>query len=398
MIGKTEVILLKRLRRSLNPTERKKQAAEPSGKRELRELLEIAKKHAVVPLLFDAYEGEKGLPAEFWQILSRSASTTVRSNYRLLFLTKFVTHTLEEKGIRAILLKGASTASCYPSPELRKSGDVDVLVPGKKKFMRAVEILKAEGFAERKEQDALHHTELVNDEGICVEVHSILAEPFESKKMNQFLDSLLPEYEEHIMENDSWGVSFYQPTDAYHAFYLVVHMLQHYLRAGFGLKYLCDWVAFWNREVDGKEKEAFLRLVRESGTEGFVGALTETCVKYLGLKRKYAAFLLETCGEKGLAEEFMEDVLAAGEFGHGKEQRMVAMRGTGISAYVREFHHQMHLNYPKAGRVFLLWPVLWVATLCRFLHNNRVVRGVRGRDIIREAGRRSRLIDRMELF
>lgn len=398
MSDKTEVILLKRLRKSLNPIERKEEVMEPTGKCDLRSLLEIAKKHAVLPLLFDAYEGEKGIPAEFGQVLSRSATTTVRSNYRLLFLTKYVTHVLQEEGIRAVLLKGAATASYYPSPELRKSGDVDILIPRQETFLRAVEILKKEGFAERKEQDALHHIELINDEGICVEVHSILAEPFESKKMNRFLETLLPDYEQHMTENDSWGISFYQPEDAYHAFYLVIHMLQHFLRAGFGLKYLCDWVVFWNREVDEKEKQTFLRLIRESGTEGFVSVLTETCVKYLGLKRKNVAFLLKEFDGRELAEDFIKDIFAAGEFGQDKRQRMVAMRGTGISAYIREFHHQMHLNYPKAGSVFLLWPILWGMTLFRFLHNNHAVRGVKGRDIIKEAGKRSRLTDKMKLF
>lgn len=398
MSAKTEIILLKRLRKSLNPIERKEETLEPGVKYDMRGLLETAKKHAVLPLLFDAYENEKGVPSEFGQILSRSASVTVRSNYRLLFLTKYVTHVLQEEGIRAIVLKGAATASYYPSPELRKSGDVDILIPREESFLRAVEILKKEGFTERGEQDALHHIELVNDEGICVEVHSILAEPFESKKMNHFLETLLPEYEEHVMENDSWGVSFYQPEDAYHAFYLVVHMLQHFLRAGFGLKYLCDWVVFWNREVTREEKDTFLRLVKESGTEGFVAVLTETCVKYLGLKRKNAAFMLGGFDARELAEDFMKDILASGEFGHDKRQRMVAMRGTGIDAYAREFHHQMHLNYPKVGKVFLLWPFLWGMTLLRFLYNNRAVRGVRGRDILKEAGKRSRLIDRMKLF
>ncbi len=386
------------MRKSLNPIERKEEVLEPPGKCDLRGLLEIAKKHAVLPLLFDAYEGEKGIPAEFGQVLSSFAATTVRSNYRLLFLTKYVTHILQEQGIRAIVLKGAATASYYPSPELRKSGDVDILVSRQETFLRAVEILKKEGFTERKEQDALHHMELVNEEGICVEVHSILAEPFESRKMNHFLETLLPAYEQHVTVNDSWGISFYQPEDAYHAFYLVIHMLQHFLRAGFGLKYLCDWVVFWNREVDEREKETFLHLVKESGTEGFVSVLTETCVKYLGLKRKNVAFLLKGFEGRELADDFMKDIFASGEFGHDKRQRMVAMRGTGISAYIREFHHQMHLNYPKAGRIFLLWPVLWGMTLLRFLHNNRAVRGVKGRDILKEAGKRSRLINKMKLF
>lgn len=398
MIGKTEMMLLNRLKRSLNPTERKAQPVGRDEKHDLQKIVRIAKRHAVLPLLFDAYEKVEGLSDEFREMLRRSAATTVRANYRLLFLAKHISHVLNEEGIRAILLKGAATASYYPSPELRKSGDVDILIPQEDAFSRAVEILKGEGLIEREEQDALHHIELVNDEGICVEVHRILAEPFESKKMNQFLETLLPAYGEHVMINNSWGIAFYQPEDAYHAFYLVVHMLQHFLRAGFGLKFLCDWVVFWNREVDKKEKDEFWRLAKESGTVGFVRIMTEACVKYLGLKRENVAFMLGNFDGRQLADDFMEEVFAAGEFGHNTPKRMVAMRGTGIGAYVREFHHQMHLNYPKAGKILLFWPFLWVATLCRFLYNNRAVRGVRGRDIIKEAGKRSRLIDKMKLF
>ena len=58
----------------------------------------------------------------------------------------------------------------------------------------------------------------------------------------------------------------------------------------------------------------------------------------------------------------------------------------------------MHLNYPNAGKVFVAWPLLWTLTLARFLYNNRVVRKVRGRDILKEAKKRSQLIDKLELF
>lgn len=389
----------------------------PAGTQDMRSLLALARKHAVLSLLFDVYEDDERISMEFQQELQNAAATVARSNYRLLFLTKYITQLLQKMGIRAILLKGAATASCYPVPELRKSGDVDILIPREENFRQAVELLKREGFAECGEQLALHHIELKNAEGISVEIHRILAEPFESKKMNLYLEQLLPSYEEHVITNESWGVTFYQPEDAYHAFYLIIHMLQHFLRAGFGLKFLCDWTVFWNREVDEDEKETFRRLVRESKTEGFVVVLTKACVKYLGLKKENVMFLLQEnerygaeisveskksalqgCDVDKLAEDFMEEVFAAGEFGHDTNQRMVAMRGTGLSAYVREFHHQMHLNYPQSGKIFLLWPLLWALTLARFLYNNHAVRKVRGRDILKEAGRRSRLIDRMKLF
>lgn len=398
MINKVQILLLKQLRLALSPEGEKMPFPESETECDLGAVLETAKKHAVISLLFDVCQDAEGFLVEFKQVLRQAASVVARSNYRLLFLTKYITHVLEKEGIRAILLKGMATASYYPVPEMRKSGDIDILIPKEGAFQKAVEILKKEGFEECEEQIALHHIDLKNKEGICVEVHRILAEPFESKKMNRFLETLLPVYDEHVIANDSWGITIYQPEDAYHAFYLVIHMLQHFLRAGFGLKFLCDWTVFWNRDVAKEEKETFLRLAKESGTEGFVAVLTQACVKYLGLKKEGAAFMMGESDDDVLADDFMEEVFASGEFGHDMRERMVAMRGTGVGAYVREFHHQMHLNYPKAGKVFLFWPFLWATTLCRFLYNNRVIRGVKGRDILKEAGKRSRLTDKMKLF
>ena len=161
---------------------------------------------------------------------------------RLLFLTKYLTEILKEHGITAITLKGASTASFYPVPELRKSGDVDILITDAAKCEQACR------------------------GGLFV------------KRTSAY--------------DTSWGFPIYQPPDGYHAFYLILHMLQHYLRAGFGIKNLCDWVVFWNREIDKCEQENFLRLMRESGTTGFVQIMTAACVEYLGLPKERVNFFL----------------------------------------------------------------------------------------------------------
>lgn len=98
------------------------------------------------------------------------------------------------------------------------------------------------------------------------------------------------------------------------------------------------------------------------------------------------------------AKEFIQEVLEAEEFGKSSGERMVMLRKPGLSGYVLEFHHQMHLNFPKAGRWFLFWPVLWTVTLVRFLRNNRKIRGVSGRTILRKASERSRVMEQMKLW
>lgn len=322
---------------------------------------------------------------------------TVRSNYRLLFLTKYITEILEQNNIQAIALKGAATSSLYPVPELRKSGDVDILVTEDEACARACSLLRKEGYLPAGEQLTLHHMELKSEEGISIEVHGLLAEPFDSQSINQYLKRLLPEYAGHTVKNEYWGFPLCQPSDGYHAFYLILHMLQHFLRAGC-LKNLCDWVVFWNREIQETEKAVFVKMIRESGTEGFVELVTAVCVRYLGLKKERVRFLIHRRISEEELEAFMKEIFEAGEFGKAQSDRMVAMRGTGPGAYIREFHHQMRLNYPKVGNCVPLWPFLWLMTLRRFVRNNHTVRRIPSREILKKAARRSRLVERMRLF
>lgn len=140
--------------------------------------------------------------------------------------------------------------------------------------------------------------------------------------------------------------------------------------------------------------------------------VTATCVEYLGLPEESVSFLksgpkedtaevfgkgVRTAGYT-LQAAFLRDVLNSEEFGKTSEDRMVAVRGSGLGAYTREFHHQMHLNFPRAGKCFLLWPLLWCMTLVRFLRNNRKIRHTSVRAVLRNAKARGKLVKRLSLF
>ena len=173
-------------------------------------------------------------------------------------------------------------------------------------------------------------------------------------------------------------------------------MLQHFLRSGFGIKLLCDWVVFWKETATMEEQGVYLRLVREAGIKNFSDIVTLTCIQYLGMDAEKVEWM-NYAGDYPV-EEFLKEILVAEEFGKSDVHRMVVMRGTGIHDYIREFHHQMHLNFPKAGKCFLSWPVLWIITLVRFLKNNRKVRNTSTGAILKEAAKRSKLLEDLKLF
>ena len=362
-------------------------------------VIAVAESHKVMALLHPVLE-HAGLQESIWKIVDRKGEQTVRQSYRLLMLSRYVIGLLKENGIDAILLKGCGTAAWYPVPELRKSGDIDLLFKSEDETRKALQILAQQGFVTTEDQPANHHIVCESRDSVSLELHMSLAEPFDSEKTNRFLADCQKEYFAHRRVVDCMGVAFELTSDGYHAFYLLLHMLQHYVRAGFGVKLLCDWVVFWESSLSEEEKKIFLRLTQESGTFGFAVMMTRVCVKYLGLREKQVEFLMQAEPKDvcDLTEELMAEIFEAEEFGHSSKDRMVVLRGTGLMDYAWEFHHQMKLNYPKAGKIMVLYPVLWIMTLCGFLYRNRTLRKVSGRQILKKAKKRSQLTEQMRLF
>ena len=203
------------------------------GNRNIKELnpevdyasvIAIAESHKVTSLLYPAL-AESGLPENVWNSVDQRAKQAVCQSYRLLMLDRYVINTLQEHGIDAVLLKGCGTAAWYPVPELRKSGDVDLLLKNEQEALKAVQILSETGFTKEKEQLSQHHIVCKSPDHIEIELHTALAEPFDSEKTNQFLAECQKEYFTHRREVNTMGVSFLLAADGYHAFYLLLHML-----------------------------------------------------------------------------------------------------------------------------------------------------------------------------
>lgn len=365
---------------------------------ELEAVIQIAGKHSVLPLLYDVLDSCDALGKNAREVLVKKSRQTVAQSYRLLMLTRDLVQLLEEHNIPTVLLKGCGTAALYPVPELRKSGDIDLLLEGQEEARRAYSLLLDRGFSKGKEHSQ-HHLVCVSPEGIEIELHALLAEPFDNVRVNRYLLELQSQYFRQWEKREVMGVIFPVPKPPYHAYYLLLHMLQHFLRSGFGVKLLCDWVVFWEKEDGADCRDTFLALARKSGTEGFAKMITAVCVRYLGLPAERVGFLV---GPKEIqaqaVSELMKEILEAEEFGRSSSDRMVVMRGTGLTDYVREFHHQTMLTYPRAGKYPILWPALWVTMLAGFLYRNRKLRGVSSAAVLKKAGLRSRLARQMHLF
>lgn len=358
-------------------------------------LFAMAKQHAVLPMLYDILEEYGAVPEPEWKLLVQDARSAVLQSYRMLFLTRYLIRLLQGEQITAIVLKGVATASFYPTPEVRKSGDIDLLVPETEQFEAACRVMEAAGLRLSEEQHANHHVAYRTKDGIDVELHSIFSEPFDQDAINRYMRKQTRDAGEHCITADVMGVPMPMLGMPHHAYQLLLHMLQHFLRAGFGLKLVCDWVVISREKWTAEEKAILRGLTAESKIEGFAEMITAIAVYFLGLEPENALFPLFDREQTGL---FVKDILEAEEFGNSSADRMVALRGSGVWSYIREFHYQMRLTYPRAGKCILCWPVLWVMALIGFVHRNRMLRHVSTKAVLQSAKQRSRLRQSLHLF
>ncbi len=61
--------------------------------------------------------------------------------------------------LNLLVLKGVSAARYYPSPFLRKSGDIDILAGDGENLECARRLIKGYGYIEKKHQHSQHHAE-----------------------------------------------------------------------------------------------------------------------------------------------------------------------------------------------------------------------------------------------
>ena len=373
-------------------------------------VIRTAQRHAVLPLLYPVLSERKNGPGpEEMKRVREVTLTCVRQNVRLAWETARIQETLEKAEISTVVLKGGGIGALYPVPEYRKSGDVDLFLirqqaDGEKKqkallneqMRRARTVLAEIGYKPDISHAPSNHEVFENGDGIRLELHTFLTEPVDDDAVNQRIWELQRSGAFRIHTVQTAGQELTVLVGAGQAFSLLLHMLHHFLRSGFGLKLLADWVVFWNHipADDQTTRDRYQSLVNECGLGGFSDLVTAVCARYLGL----TGINPQHACEPALFLPFLREVFESGEFGEGDRTRMVALRGTGVADYLREFHHRMKLNFPAASAYPVLYPVLWARTLVRFLYNNRKIRGITARAVLKQAGERSRFMKQLHLF
>ncbi len=214
---------------------------------------------------------------------------------------------LEKQGITCCLLKGISAAVTYPEPDLRISGDTDVLVDEKDE-PRVLEYLENHGYHVERRTKRGHHSEAFSEVGL-MEIHV----RFYGIPTEKLLLDGLTLYNEPHRKKELYGhnVTVLGINDG--LMFLTAHYIKHFVNTGGGVRHMLDllqYIKMYDSEID---YEKYNELLKKLHYDKLI-----TVVKTIGAK--YWGFDYPIIYED-LAEQILADTEAGGIFGHNSKER-----------------------------------------------------------------------------
>ena len=192
-----------------------------------------------------------------------------------------------EKGIKTYGLKGWALSTYYPKPELRECGDFDCWLGND--FQRGNQIAIENGAAFDPHDYRHSH---INFKGLIIENHRyflLVRGNSRNKRLERYLLDVISN--DKRIENSN----IYYPNPQFHALFIILHMLQHFLYENISIRHMLDWTYFVNAEKDNINWREFNQKCEEAGATRFVEALNHICIEHFGLNVKGTQLNVNGC-------------------------------------------------------------------------------------------------------
>ncbi len=336
-------------------------------------LANLAQEHCTVPFVLPCLRSASVYPS-----MKHQVKEMMLNYYQIEHFTRTTVSLLRENHIDCYLLKGLSLADCYPVPEYRKLGDLDLYLAEPETLSQAQAVLESNGYILQDEPSDHHvtyyYTFPKTGRRFILELHYRVVGQYQYSRTNEIVDSV---YSPAHLKKSSQMIHGYSytvlpPTE--YVFYMIHHMLKHYLYSGFGIRLLCDFTFYLKRHESGIDFDQIHTWCRESRISHLYEIILESCRMYLGLPDSIDP---QTRYDTYDCQDFITQILKDGDMGTDVSQTLVgssSYQKVNLFTYFREGHVQMKVRFPKVSRFPILWPVLWMITFVCFIRNTYKVR------------------------
>lgn len=252
---------------------------------EWEKLFQIAQKQSVAPMIYQQIfpmsafrQADPGFQ-NFWKMNTlQEAGNQARCSALFLMLYD----KMWQNGFTPLVVKGIVCRDLYPNPDLRISGDEDLLIP-REQFARMDEFLLKEGFVrenldEGKEYQEVGYHHLGN--GLYLEMHMDLFAK-ESGAYGHLNDLFTEAFDTSVIVNIQ-GTDVHTLNPQLHFLYLLCHSLKHFLHSGFGVRQVCDMLLFAQHYASDIHWTKLIKLLRENQMYDFSMNLMNIGVEHFG--------------------------------------------------------------------------------------------------------------------
>ena len=340
---------------------------------QLPALANLAQEHCTVPFVLPCLRSASVYPS-----MKHQVKEMMLNYYQIEHFTRTTVSLLRENHIDCYLLKGLSLADCYPVPEYRKLGDLDLYLAEPEMLSQAQTVLESSGYILQDELSDHHvtyyYTFPKTGRRFILELHYRVVGQYQYSRTNELVDLVYSPTQLKKSSQMIHGYSYTVLPPTEYVFYMIHHMLKHYLYSGFGIRLLCDFTFYLKRHESEIDFDQIHTWCRESRISHLYEIILESCRMYLGLPASLDSQIHYDTSD---CQDFITQILKDGDMGTDVSQTLVgssSYQKVNLFTYFREGHVQMKVRFPKASRFPILWPVLWVITFVCFIRNTYKVR------------------------
>ena len=324
---------------------------------------ELSQIHKLLPLFTDSAAGvcplEKDMISAYIKKSKLMVTQQVINSAAFLELCRI----LKRQGIRFVTVKGIICRKTYKNPDLRISGDEDLLVFDED-FEKAREVLINSGFAPVNPEKNDTDEAFTNGRGLFIELHKQL---FENEGHFKSYNKLLSGAFERVFYMDIENEKVPCLSPSLHLLYLILHCSKHFFHGGVGIRQVADILNFYKYFESEICLEENFEKCNKVSLEKFAEGIFDIGTKHLGFEK---IPYVDTDGDL-----LLDDILDAGVYGsstlsrqHSASLTLSAVKGKPHGALGRVFPSSKELgsrfDYAKKHPVLL--PVAWGHRLIKY--------------------------------
>lgn len=349
------------------------------------ELYKVSENQSVAPMVYQQiYSNNEFLKTDpqfqgQWKMntLNQAGNQARRSALFLILYEK-----MRQEALLPLVVKGIICRDLYPNPDLRISGDEDLLIP-RDQFANMDQFMLKEGFlreelVEGKEyQEVGYHNP---NNGLYLEVHMDLfaRESGAYGHLNELFTDAFEHYETLTIQ----GTDICTLNARDHFLYLICHSLKHFLHSGFGIRQLCDMLFFARKYHEKMDWNELASVMREYHMYDFSMNLLNIGTEYLG-------FAWEELGRQKPEDvaldslALLDDMMDGGVFGKSSDSRVHSANITlnaaehessnavsGVAASLFPGKEYIRSNYAYARKYRFLIPAAYLHRILKYLFSH----------------------------